>query len=55
MSLALRLQNSPMSMSYLKEDRKAAIQETADNALAAFVIIHAAIKRSTHIKNYTSR
>jgi len=41
-----------LSMSCLKEDLRTAVQKTADRALAAFVIIHAAIKRSVKIKNY---
>lgn len=37
------------------EEKRAAIQNVADNALAAFVIIHAALKRSAEIKKYSMR
>lgn len=37
------------------EEKHIAIQNVADNALAAFVIIHAALKRSAKIKKYSMR
>lgn len=39
----------------LTDERKMAIYQASDNALASFIIIHAALKRSYQIKRYTGR
>lgn len=56
LSTAGSLTPSPLAFPMMTmEDKRTTIQNVADNALAAFVIIHAALKRTAEIKKYSMR
>ena len=51
----LRATNSSAAQSFSLEEKREVIHLFGDNALASFVVIHAALKRSTRLWRYAQR